>query len=210
MKGVAQGEKATSLFPPGIDEIPAFSMLEVVGASKCGDPVINHQGELAQRTSAFRFVSINLLQHSLYSYTDILPTLAHSMEKSKQQVMRKKEEFPCISKDLEGGDVIFHIGSVDSSAVLSEHALEEFDMVSITNWSKDPVDSSINIDIPVSLLLKHTNSNSVQWSMTLLELAINMKCLSLLVTTSEYFRKGDVLSHFRAVPLIDTLKMFSA
>lgn len=206
----SNNDKGQSLFPEDMDEIPAFTMLEVEVSSKIGDPQINKEGQLAQRTSNIRMMQMKVHKYSLYSYDDVFVNFAPSLESARHWALTKQEKNPIISRDIETSDVVFYLKTVSRDAVLSIHNVEEFGMVSVTSWSDDPMDNSKDIDVPVDILLKYTNSTKLQWATTLLEIAINMQCVSFLVVHSDYFRKGDILSNYRAIPIIDTMKMFSA
>jgi hypothetical protein len=208
---VSVASEANALFPPGVDEIPAFSLLEVHVISKSGDATRNRAQELVPRASCVRFCTIRPAPLSLYSYVDSLRAMPASLEAARHAALAKKEEFPVISKDVEAQDVAFFLGAaaVCPTATLSDHALEAEGFVSVTGWSEDPMDAGTALDVSAPALLRAVNGATLQWAVTLLEIAINARAADFLVFVSDYFRKGDGLSHLRAVPVIDTRRLFA-
>jgi hypothetical protein len=208
------GENPNALFPPGVEEIPAFSLLEVHVMSKSGDPTKSRATmELVPRASCIRFCTVRAGALSPYSYIDSLRAMPASLEAARHAALAKREDFPVISKDVEAQDVAFFLRTVCRAATLSEHALESDGLVSVCGWSEDPMDAGAALDVPVAVLLRQTNAADVVWARTLLELAINMGCVEFLVFTSDYFRKGGGganVSHLRAVPVLDTRRLFAA
>jgi hypothetical protein len=166
------------------------------------------------RVSCIRFCMVRPSALSLYSYVDKLRAMPATLEAARHAAHEKKEAFPVISRDVEEQDVSFFLpaAAVCRAATISEHALESDAVVSVSGWSEDPMDAGVALDVPVAVLLRQTNGKDVVWARTLLELAINMGCAEFLVFACEYFRKGAGagLSHLRAVPVLDTRRMFAA
>ena len=208
---VSAASEANSLFPPGVEEIPAFSLLEVHVMSKSGDPTRNRAQELVPRASCVRFCMIRQAPLSLYSYVDSLRAMPTSLEAARHAALAKKEEYAVISRDVETQDVAFFLpaASVSRHATISDHVVEAEGFVSVVGWSEDPMDAGVSLDISVPALMRAVNGVTLQWTMTLLEIAVNMQAVDFLVFVSDYFRKGEGLSHLRAVPVLDTRRLFA-
>jgi hypothetical protein len=76
-------------------------------------------------------------------------------------------------------------------------------------WSADPALADAALDIDSGVLVRMTNAGSVAWAVELLGVAIALGCVRFLVFCSDYFQKNG-LSHLRAVPVIDTLRLFAS
>lgn len=207
VKSPTYGDNPNSLFPKDVEEIPAFSLLEVYVMSKPGDPTMNRENVVVPRMSCVRFCMVRPCLNSLYSYRTSLGTIAGTLEEAKKAAFAKREKYEVISKDVECESVAFVVGNASRTAVVSDGLAESDGLVSVVGWSEDAMDADVALDVPVDVLLRYTNSTSLQWSMTLLELALNMGCVSFLVFCSDYFRKGGAGSHLRAVPVLDTRGM---
>eukprot|EP00961_Rhodomonas_salina_P001258 17607-Rhodomonas_salina.1 len=207
MKNPQYGDNPNSLFPKDVEEIPAFSLLEVHVMSKPGDPTMNRENMLVPRMSCVRFCMVRPCVNSLYSYGSSLDAFPGTLEQAKQNAFAKREKYEVISKDIECDNVSFVARAAAKYATISDQYLESDGIVSVVGWSEDPMDQGVTLDIPSDILLRYTNSSSMQWLMTLLELALNMECVTFTVFTSDYFRRGTGLSHFRAIPVLNTRKM---
>lgn len=163
------------VFPIDMEEIPPYSLLEVEVCSKCGDPTLNTEGCVVPRMSNVRVVNISVMNKSLISYASKLEHLPKSIEDAKHHTLSKKERFPMISRDVETSNVFFFLKNVKKESILSIHALDEFHMVSVTSWSDELMDNGINLDIPVDVLLKYTNSTNINCQKVELRLPLNLQ-----------------------------------
>jgi hypothetical protein len=195
---------AGALFPRGIEEIPPFSLLEVHVTSKPGDPALDANGQVVQRASCLRFCTVRLATHSLYSYVSSLDAFSGSLDAARTAALVKQEVMPNISRDVQTSDVAFVVREAQRTASVCDDALEATGFVSLVGW--DGADSVLDIDRDV--LMRQTNGGSIAWAIEVLGVAVALGCVRFLVFCSDYFQK-DGLSHLRAVPVLDTRRMFA-
>lgn len=199
-----------------MDCIPAFTVLEITVGSKgmksAGLEMNNETRTIESIADGtlVRITGMSTCASTLYSYVDSLKCMDKSLSGARTAALDKKKIMPMISKDIEERDVCFFVYRVNNRAYIDDSIMDETGMVRLVNWAvgenadMDPT----CLDMPVETILRYTNSTSIEWSLSLLELAANLNCLSVLVASRDFWAKPGTTSNYRAVPVIDTHAMF--
>jgi hypothetical protein len=201
-KNFRNANEAKKLFDVDVDEIPAFSVLQIELQPK-GSKTIT------ENFSGHRITGIRFFKHSLYSFTNILKeNFPKNIQEATQRMQQRHEnELNLVAKDLEMEEVCF-LHNVDSRAFCNSDDTKELGYVRLCSCFYGNEESFI--DIPVDQLLRYTNCAKIEWACKLLEVAANCNALKMFVsrgTRWARFTEGKRQSEFRGIPLIDLEKM---
>ena len=191
---------AVPILPTDIEAIPAMSVIEISATTRNVDAA-----------TKFRITNIRPVHNfSLLSCMPALRTLAPSIEVARNRLMTKKEQFEFLFKDIEDRDICFYVPSVAAGAIVCDDLLAAHNMISIAGWSASPMDEATRLDIHVETAMRYTNAVSTSFAVTLIQMALEMRAVSFLVFTCDYWARQDECSHLRAVPLIDTSQLLAS
>ena len=201
--------------PEDVVEIPEMTVLDILATTKNSDS--------AAKGSAWRLLQIRLKPgFSCYSLMRAMSYFPSSLATARKNALARQALYPSYRNDIETKEVAFVV-EVARDAVVCDDLLHTKGLLSIAGWRKaieNPVASdaegglqveaegNMRIDLPLQVVLRHTNARDTSFAATLLQIAINMGCLRLLVFQSDFWANDLHASHYRAVPLLDTVQMF--
>lgn len=190
-------EDVDKSLPTGIDEIPAFSLLEVSMIPKSSDPCVEGWG--------LNIRSVRVSSLSLYSYINHTSVFSTTREDAKIKSLEGADKQQPIRRQLDCDNPFFVLQHISNNAY-TEY-IPDNDMVKIWNYRSDSPYTSI--DINSSMALKYTNTTHIEEAMRLLEVAIVADACKIFVCSSEFRAKKPGNSECFGVPFIDTQKLFA-
>lgn len=218
-----RGEQAArdDTFPPELDVIPEFSLVEVT--------VLPGTTESADKSFGLSIGKIRMLPHSLYSYlTPVgLPLLPSSFDAAMELAKQMAERGESIQAMIETQCVSF-FGQVDPKAHLTPIGPVMF---RLSAGDAPVVESVHELDVREEDLLRFTNAGeNVGYAIFLCDLAASAGALSVLVVRDPYYQvthqplrapparplltlaaqKADpAYGEYRALPLVNTEKLLA-
>jgi hypothetical protein len=187
------------VFPPDLDVIPEFSLVEVM--------VLPGTTDSAEKNFGLSIAKIRPLQHSLYSYLTPtgLPLLPSTFDAAMDLAKQVAERGESIQAMIETQCVSF-FAAVDSKAHLTPVGPR---MYRLSAADSPVVESVHEVDVREEDLLRFTNAgDNVGYAGFLCDMAASAGALSVLVIRDPYFQKGDpVYGEYRALPLINSEKL---
>ena len=193
------------LFPAGVDEIPAHSIVDL------------HIAVTHNNSNGYGVKLVKIVPHvsSLYSYVfpsslGLVPANAAACDTLMATIPETcKPSVQC----FEQSGSIFWAKEVKCFSSKIDDALPYIRLTGVDDAnSTDRASWMDAVDVPAEVLRKHTNgsANDDLYSMILLDVASKTGALSLLVSHDEYFAKGNSqLSTHRAVPVINVERLLS-
>lgn len=187
------------VFPPDLDVIPAFSLVEVM--------VLPGTTESADKSFGLSIAKIRPLSHSLYSYLTPtgLPLLPSNFDAAIELAKHVAERGESIQAMIETQCVSF-FADVDPNAHLT--AVTPL-MFRLSAGESPALESVHEVDVREEDLLRLTNAGTnVGYAVFLCDMAASAGALSVLVIRDPYFQKEDPsYGEYRALPLINTEKL---
>ncbi len=193
------GPYSEFIVPGNMSQIDALSLCEISIRSKNDDKCTDGKG--------IAISSVKPVSFSLHSCLADLAFLSPSLAEARERQMVHVEGNPAVRLELETKDVPFW-ASVRREATLDDSfASSSMQYVRLCGFSNDT--NVPEVDIPVDILFRYTNTDRVDWACALLDMAITSGSLSVIVFSSEYWRKNGECG-FRAIPIVDVEKLLSA
>ncbi len=192
-------ENYEPIVPENIMSIPAMTLCEisVIGKSRKG----------AEKGYSLNVTNIKPLDYSLYSCLPDLVFLPRELEVARLAQMEFVARYPCLTKDIEIKDVPFW-APVGHQAVLDDSSVDLTQTVRLVNWNEGGRGAQ-EIDLPIDVLLRYTNTTRVDHACAMLEMAIASGALSVLVFNSEFWQRKNETG-FRAIPIVHIETLLAA
>ncbi|KAJ1467025.1 hypothetical protein T484DRAFT_3632002 [Baffinella frigidus] len=223
-----QSAAATTVLPTDRDWIPAMSIVELTIAPRHSESCLAGRGinVKSMRISSMEMDAVfqNGIETMGMSYNAI---------DASRLATERRERYPAMLKDIETEKVSF----VVPSDTLKTAYMGELPTPVDTNADSKPIDSeggngdmfaempvfvkicvgsghpafpaSNFVDVPITCLQKQTNTRCDKHACAMLDVALALSAVDLFCITDDRFASRGTGSSYRAIPVIDTKKMFA-
>ena len=185
-------------------DIEAFTLCEITLKSRCD--------ERAREGKGFSVESVRPSSLSLYAVmADLWHRFPQTVADARARQSVCKERWAYVANELNAEDTPFLVRELQPDAVLEDVPPSSTEDASRFLMLLGAAPELPQVDIPIDVVQRYTNSTSREFAMALMDLALSVKgALSLVVVPCEYWRRSGSGCGFRAIPLVDASVLMAA
>jgi hypothetical protein len=220
-----QSAAQMSVLPSDIDYIPAMSIVELTISPRHNESCMNGRG-INVKTMRMSSVEMDSIFQAGVETTGFPFTAVDA----NQRAMDTRMKYPALMKDIESDKVAFVVQSNNlTSAYMGDlPSITDTKMSDATTTNGDATTiiseyvkicvgggtssfpSCDFVDVPLAYLQKATNTKSDAHAVALLDVAFGLSAVDMFCITDDRWASRDGRSPYRAIPVINTTKLFAA